>query len=93
MTDRPNWQEFTKAMRSAAARAASNAQIEVEGSSLSVTLTLAPNAVEKRAMAKLLDARALKAKQAADVVRGLAEGKLPTAGELASFRAAPGGGN
>jgi len=89
MPDRPEQQEFTKAMRSAAARAARAATIELEGRRLSVMLSLEPNAAEMRSMAALLDARAAKAKQAAEVVRGLAEGKLPTAGELERFRASP----
>jgi len=93
MPDRPEQQEFTKAMRSAAARAASAAKIELEGRRLSVTLSLEPNAGEMRGMAALLDARALKAKQAAEVVRRLGEGALPTAGELERFRASPGVAN
>jgi len=97
LPNRPDQQEYNKAMRSAAARAAHGAQIELAGRRLSVTLTLEPNQAETRAMAKLLDARAARAKSAADVVLALAEGKLPTAQQLETFRtpvspAAPSGG-
>jgi hypothetical protein len=88
---RPERQEFNKAMRSAAARAAHDAKFEVVGRRLSVTLTLAPNAAEARAMANFLDARAARAKAAAEVVLGLADGRLPTAQELESFRVPAGG--
>ncbi|HSU41866.1 MAG TPA: hypothetical protein VLJ38_19940, partial [Polyangiaceae bacterium] len=89
--NRADQQEFTKALRSAAARTAASAEIQVEGRRLSVTLALAPNAAELRGMAKLLDARAAKAKLAADIVQGLADGKLPTAEQLAVFGAPPSG--
>ena len=82
---RPEQQEFNKAMRSAAARTAHSAQLELAGRRLSVTLTMVPNAAETRAMAKFLDARAARAKAAADVVLGLAEGRLPTAEQLKGF--------
>ena len=84
--NRPDQQEFNKAMRSAAARTAHDARLEVVGRRLSVTLNLAPNQAEKHAMAKRLDARAARAKAAAEVVLGLAEGRLPTAEQLASFQ-------
>jgi hypothetical protein len=54
-----------------------------------MTLKLEPNAEEKREMAGLLDARAARAKLASAVVSGLAEGKLPSAEALQSFRATP----
>jgi hypothetical protein len=44
-----------------------------------------------RGMAKLLDARAAKAKLAANIVQGLADGKLPTAEQLAACGALPSG--
>lgn len=74
--------EFNEAMRSTAARSARAAKIEVIGRRLSVTLTLEPNDAERRGMSKLLDARAAKAKLAAAIVKGLAQGKLPTPEEL-----------
>ena len=40
-------------------------------------------------MARLLDARAALAQRAAAVVQGIADGKLPTAAELASLAPAP----
>jgi hypothetical protein len=83
---RADQQEFNKAMRSAAARTAHSAQLELVGRRLSVTLTLAPNVAETRAMANFLDARAARAKAAADVVLGLAEGRLPTAEQLKGFQ-------
>jgi len=78
-------QEFGDAMRSVAARAARSAKVELEGRRLSTTMTLEPNGAELRGMSKLLDARAARAKQAAEVVLGLAEGKLPTADQLERF--------
>jgi hypothetical protein len=89
LPDRPDQQEFNRAMRSAASRAASTAVTELDGKRLSVTLKLEPNPTELRGMAKLLDGRAARAKRAAAIVQGLAEGKLPTAEELASFQAPP----
>ena len=87
--NRTDQRDFTKAMRSAAARAAGSAKLEGEGRRVSVTLTLAPNPAELRGMAELLDVRATKAKQAADIVLGLADGKLPTAQQLEAFRGPP----
>jgi hypothetical protein len=86
-------EEFTKALRSAVARAGAAAKFELEGRRLAVTLSVKPNAAELQGMGKLLDARAALAKQAADVVRGLAEGKLPSASALESFRVPPSGAN
>ncbi|HKO53459.1 MAG TPA: hypothetical protein VJV79_37375 [Polyangiaceae bacterium] len=83
---RPERQEFNKAMRSAAVRTAHSARLEVVGPRLSVTLTLVPNDAETRAMASFLDARAARAKAAAEVVLGLVEGRLPTAEHLQSFQ-------
>lgn len=80
-------QRFTDAMRSAAGRAARSAKIERGGARLSLALNLEPSDEELKAMAGLLDARAERAKQAAEIVRGLAAGTLPTAAALASFRA------
>jgi len=87
MPNRADQQEFTKALRSAAARAAHAAKLELAGRRLTATLTLEPDQAELRGMAKLLDARAERAKRAAGVVLGLAEGKLPTAAELEGFQA------
>jgi hypothetical protein len=87
--NRPDQQEFTQAMRATAARSARSAKIELQGRHLSFAATLAPNAAELLGMAKLLDARAALAKRAADVVQGLAEGKLPTARELEGLGAPP----
>ncbi|HEY6079189.1 MAG TPA: hypothetical protein VIW29_10315 [Polyangiaceae bacterium] len=86
LPNRPDLREFNKALRSAAARTASSAKLELVGRRLSVTLTLAPNEAEVKAMAKRLDARAARAKAAASIVLGLAEGKLPSAQELQSFQ-------
>jgi hypothetical protein len=86
MPNRTDQQEFTKALRSAAVRAAHAAKIELAGRRLSATLTLEPDQAELRGMAKLLDARAEKAKRAADVLLGLAEGKLPTRADLEGFQ-------
>jgi hypothetical protein len=86
LPNRPDQQEFNKAMRSAASRTARGAQLEVVGRRLSVTLILEPNQAETRAMAKFLDARAARAQAAADVVLGLADGRLPTAEQLEGFR-------
>jgi len=91
MPTRPDQQAFNKAMRSAAARTAQSARLEVVGRRLSATLTLVPNAAETRAMADFLDARAARAKAAAEVVLGLAEGRLPTAEQLKSFQVPAGG--
>lgn len=88
---RPDRQEFNKAMRSAAARTAHDAQLELAGRRLSVTLNLLPNAAETRAMANFLDARAARAKAAAEVVLGLSAGRLPTAEQLKSFQVPAGG--
>ena len=52
-----------------------------------MTMTLAANAAEKLAMAPLLDARAAKAKLAADIVQRLSSGALPNAAALEAFRA------
>jgi hypothetical protein len=79
--------EFDKARHSVGARAARAAKIAIEGRRLSVTVAAAPNDAELRAMSKLFDERRAKAKSAASVVRNLAEGKLPSAGELDAFRA------
>lgn len=87
---RPEQQQFNKALRSASARTARAAEIEVVGRRLSVALTLVPNQGETQAMGGLLDARAARAKAAADVVLGLAEGRMPTAEQLASFQAPAG---
>jgi hypothetical protein len=78
---------FSEAMRSAAARTARSAKIERAGRRLSVTMTLEPNSAEKRDMAPFLDGRASKAKLAAGIVEGLAQGKLPTPRELEAFAA------
>jgi hypothetical protein len=91
MPTRPDQQEFNKAMRTAAARTAHNARLEIVGRRLSVTLTLVPNTPETRAMANFLDARAARAKAAAELVLALAEGGLPTAEQLKSFQAPAGG--
>jgi hypothetical protein len=85
LTKRPEQQAFNEAMRSAAARTARAAKFELSGARLSVTMTLDPSAAELRGMAPFLDARAAKAKRAAAVVQGLAEGRLPTAEELTGF--------
>jgi hypothetical protein len=74
--------EFNEALRATAVRSARAAKIELVGRRLSVTLTLVPNDAEWRGMSKLLDARAAKAKLAAEIVRELAQGKLPTAERL-----------
>jgi hypothetical protein len=87
LPNRPAQQEFNKAMRSAASRTARAAQLEVVGRRLSVTLILEPNQTETRAMSKFLDARAARAKTAAEVVLRLAEDRLPTAEQLEGFRA------
>src|SRR6478752_7503309 len=86
MPTRADQQEFNKAMRTAAARSARGARLEVVGRRLSVTLTLEPNPAEARAMANFLDDRAARAKAAADIVLGLAEGRLPTAEQLNGFQ-------
>lgn len=78
---------FNDAMRSAAARAARTAKLELAGRRLSMTLTLDPDGTERRSMGPSLDARADKAKRAAAVVLKLSEGTLPGAGELEAFRA------
>ena len=88
---RPEQQEFNRAMRSAAARAAHSAVFELAGKRLSVTLNLQPNATEAHAMATFLDARAVRATAAAEVVLGLAEGRLPTAEQLKRFQVPAGG--
>jgi len=80
--NRPEQEVFTQALRAAAARSARSAKIERRGRLLSVTATLAPSPAELRDMARLLDARAARAKRVAEVVQGLAEGKLPTAQAL-----------
>jgi hypothetical protein len=79
--------EFDKARHSAGARAARSAKLELEGRRLSVTVQVTPNDAELRAMSKLLDARRTMAKRAAEIVRNLAEGKLPSAQELETFQA------
>lgn len=84
-------QAFGDAMRSAVARAARAAKTELAGRRLSVTVTLAPNEAEKRAMGKLFEARAAKAKRAAEVVQGLASGQLPSAEALVLEAAASAG--
>jgi len=76
-------------MRKAAARSAESATIERQGRRLSFAADLAPNPVELHIMARLLDARAALAQRAAAVVQGIADGKLPTAAELASLAPAP----
>jgi hypothetical protein len=78
---------FNDAMRSAASRAARSAKLELAGRRLSMTVTLEPDATERRGMENSLDARAEKARRAAAVVLGLADGKLPAAQELGAFRA------
>ena len=80
-------QAFHDALRSTMARAAQAASIDLKGRRLSMTMTLAANAAEKLAMAPLLDARAAKAKLAADIVQRLARGALPSATELEAFAA------
>jgi hypothetical protein len=83
--------DFDEARHSAGARAARTAKLEVEGRRLSVTVAVAPTDAELRAMSKLLDTRRMTAKRAAEVVRNLAEGRMPSAEELAAFGApAPG---
>ena len=86
LPSRPEQQEFNRAMRSAAARTARAARLEVVGRHVSVSLVLLPNQAEMRDMGKFLDVRAARAKAAADVVLGLAEGRLPTARELEGFQ-------
>jgi hypothetical protein len=77
---------FNEAMRSAAARAARAAKVELAGRRLTVTLALEPNGAEKQGMAELLDARAARARLAAEIVLGLADGKLPSVEQLDTFR-------
>jgi hypothetical protein len=84
---RPEQKEFDKAMRSAGSRAAKSATFELQGRRLTVTLAVAPNEAETRAMSKLLELRKANAQRAAEVVRGLSEGKLPTAQQLEGFLA------
>jgi hypothetical protein len=86
LASRPDQQEFNRAMRWAAARTARAARLEVVGRHVSVTLALLPNPAEIRDMAKFLDGRGARAKAAAAVVLGLAEGRLPTVQELESFQ-------
>jgi len=86
LPSRPEQQEFNRAMRSAAARTARAARLEVVGRHVSVSLVLLPNQAEMRDMGRFLDVRAARAKAAADVVLGLAEGRLPTARELEGFQ-------
>ena len=88
---RPDQQEFNRAMRSAAARTAQGAVFELAGKRLSVTLNLQPNATETHAMATFLDVRAARAKAAADITLGLAEGRLPSAEQLKRFQLPAGG--
>ena len=88
LPNRPEQNEFNKALRSAAARAAKSAKIEREGRRLSVTLNVEPNAAEQLGMAKLLDARKAMAARAAEVVQGLVAGKLQNAQQLEGFSGA-----
>lgn len=76
---------FDKALRSAASRAIKQAEIERDGARLSLTVSVKPSAAELQRLAPLLDARAALAKQAAQIVRGLAEGKPPSAAQLEPF--------
>jgi hypothetical protein len=78
---------FDEARHAAGARAARSAKLDLKGRRLSVTVAVEPNAAELRAMSSLLDARRATAKRAAEVVRNLAEGKLPSAEELGTFLA------
>lgn len=82
MPNRPEQTAFNKAVRSAAARAAGSAKFEQAGRRLSVTLAMEPDAAEERAMAGLLDARKAMAHRAAEVVKGLLAGTLPSAEQL-----------
>jgi len=87
---RPEQTEFDAARHSAGARAARSAKFELAGNRLSATLDVAPNAAELRAMARVLDERRAAGKRAAELIRNLAEGKLPSAEQLATFaRALP----
>jgi hypothetical protein len=52
---------------------------------LSVTLAVEPTPQEQVGMAKLLDARKAMAARAAEVVRGLVAGKLPSSQQLEGF--------
>ena len=54
-----------------------------------MTLAMEPNAAELREMAGLLDARKAMAQRAAEVVKGLLAGTLPSAGALESFAGTP----
>lgn len=85
LANRPEQNEFNKALRSAAARAARSAKFEREGRRLSVTLSVAPNPIEQAGMAKLFDVRKAMAARAAEVVRGLVDGKLPSSQRLEGF--------
>jgi len=80
---------FNKAVRSAAARAAKSAKFERDGRRLSVTLSVAPTAAEQAGMAGLLDMRKASAQRAAEVVKGLAAGTLPSAQQLANVAGPP----
>lgn len=81
--------DFNAAMRSAAGRAGRSAKFEFSGRRLSATVTIDPTAAEKQEMAKFLDEKAAKAKRAAEIVQGLADGKFPTGAELEAFRPPP----
>jgi hypothetical protein len=85
LANRPEQNEFNKALRSAAARAARAATFERSGRRLSVTLSVEPNPAEQVGMAKLLDLRKAMATRAAEVVRGLVAGKLPSSQQLEGF--------
>jgi hypothetical protein len=79
--------EFDKARHAAAVRAGRNAKLELNGRRLSATVVTEPNEAELRVMSKLLDARRASAKHAAEVIRELAEGRLPSAEQLEAFAA------
>ena len=89
LQNRPDQTAFNKAVRSAAARAARSAKFELDGRRLSVTLALEPNAAELSGMAGVLDTRKAMAQRAAEVVKGLLAGTLPSAAALESVAGTP----
>jgi hypothetical protein len=87
LPQRENQMAFDEARRSAEARALRGAKIEVQGLRVSAAFTVEPNAAEFHAMSPLLDERRATARRAAALLRNLADGKLPSAAELATYLA------
>jgi hypothetical protein len=87
LSHRENQLAFDEARRSAEARALRGAKLEVQGRRVITTITVEPNEAEFHAMSPLLDERRETARRAAGLVRDLADGKLPSAEELATYLA------